>query len=173
LNSTARADYGCKGELCFVIGKTCKNIPQSADPLEYVLGYTVGNDVSSRLWQLDKERSGGQHGYAKAFDKFAPIGPVLCSTSQIPDTSKLTLRTIVNGVQKQSTGVDDLIFDVSAIIRHISRGMTVRAGTVVMTGTPSGVAAFENPPGWLKDGDMVEVEVPGIGKIKNRMVFEN
>jgi 2-keto-4-pentenoate hydratase/2-oxohepta-3-ene-1,7-dioic acid hydratase in catechol pathway len=133
----------------------------------------VGNDVSSRFWQLDKHRSGGQHGYAKAFDKFAPIGPVLCSTSQIPDPSKLRLRTVVNGVEKQNTGVDDLIFDISAIIRHMSRGMTLRAGTVIMTGTPSGVAAFEKPPGWLKDGDVVVVEVPGIGNICNKMVFEH
>jgi 2-keto-4-pentenoate hydratase/2-oxohepta-3-ene-1,7-dioic acid hydratase in catechol pathway len=169
---TYKADTACKGELCVIIGKTCKNIPLSVNPLEYVLGYTAGNDVSSRFWQLDRERSGGQHGYAKSFDKFAPIGPVLCSTTQIPDPSKLTLRTTVNGVQKQSTRLDDLIFDVSAIIRHLSRGMTLRAGTVIMTGTPSGVAAFENPPGWLKHGDIVQVEVSGIGKIENRMVFE-
>jgi 2-keto-4-pentenoate hydratase/2-oxohepta-3-ene-1,7-dioic acid hydratase in catechol pathway len=162
-----------KGELCVIIGKTCKNLSPTSDPLEYVLGYTVGNDVSSRFWQLDRERSGGQHGYAKSFDKFAPIGPVLCSTSQIPDPSKLSLKTTVNGVQKQSTGLDDLIFDVSAIIRHLSRGMTLREGSVIMTGTPSGVAAFENPPGWLKDGDVVQVEVPGIGKIENKMVFED
>lgn len=161
-----------QGELCVVIGKTCKNLTPTCNPLDYVLGYTVGNDVSSRFWQIDRERSGGQHGYAKSFDKFAPIGPVLCSTSQIPDPSKLSLKTTVNGIQKQSTGLDDLIFDIPAIIRHLARGMSLRPGTVIMTGTPSGVAAFEKPPGWLEDGDLVEVEVPEIGKIANRMSFE-
>lgn len=141
--------------------------------MDYVLGYTVGNDISSRFWQLDKDRSGGQHGYAKSFDKFAPIGPTLCSTEQIPDPNKLHLTTTVNGVQKQSTCLDDLIFDVPTIIRHLTRGMTLRAGTVIMTGTPSGVAVFESPPGWLKDGDIIRVEIQGIGNIANKMVFEN
>jgi 2-keto-4-pentenoate hydratase/2-oxohepta-3-ene-1,7-dioic acid hydratase in catechol pathway len=162
-----------QGELCVVIGKKCKNLSLACNPLDYVLGYTVGNDVSSRFWQLDKDRSGGQHGYAKSFDKFAPIGPILCSTEQIPDPSNLHLTTTVNGVQKQSAGLDDLIFDVPAIIRHLSRGMTLREGTVIMTGTPSGVAAFEKPPGWLKDGDLVEVELQGVGSIANKMVFED
>ncbi|KIM96128.1 hypothetical protein OIDMADRAFT_106206 [Oidiodendron maius Zn] len=165
--------YGIfQGELCIIIGQTCKNLSPADNPLDYVLGYTAGNDISSRFWQIDRDRSGGQHGYAKSFDKFAPIGPVLCSTSQIPDPAKLRLKTTVNGVEKQNTGVDDLIFDVSAIIRHLTRGRTLRAGTVIMTGTPSGVAAFENPPGWLKDGDVVQIEISGIGSIENRMVFE-
>jgi 2-keto-4-pentenoate hydratase/2-oxohepta-3-ene-1,7-dioic acid hydratase in catechol pathway len=162
-----------QGELCVVIGKEGKNISPASNPLDYVLGYTAGNDISSRFWQLDKDRSGGQFSYAKSFDKFAPIGPTLCSTSYIPDPSKLHLKTMVNGIQKQRTGIDDLIFDVSAIIRHVSRGMTLRPGTVIMTGTPSGVAAFETPPGWLKNGDLVQVEVEGIGRIENKMVFEN
>ena len=162
-----------QGELCVVIGKDCKNISPASNPLDYVLGYTAGNDISSRFWQLDRDRSGGQFSYAKSFDKFAPIGPTLCSTSYIPDPSKLHLKTMVNGIQKQRTGIDDLIFDVSAIIRHVRRGMTLRPGTVIMTGTPSGVAAFETPPGWLKNGDLVQVEVEGIGRIENKMVFEN
>ncbi|EXJ76274.1 uncharacterized protein A1O5_00782 [Cladophialophora psammophila CBS 110553] len=127
------------------------------------LGYTVGNDVSSRYWQ-DPVRAGGQHGYAKAFDKFSPIGPVLVSTSQILNPSKLTLKTTVNGEQRQLTKTDDLIFDIPAIVRHLTRGRTVSPGTVVMTGTPSGVAASMNPPAWLKDGDVVKVEVSEIGR---------
>lgn len=116
-------------------------------------------------------RSGGQHGYAKAFDKFSPIGPVLASTLYVPDPSKLTLRTVVNGEQRQLTETDDLIFDVPAIVRHLTRGRTVRPGTVVMTGTPSGVAAFHKPPKWLKDGDVVEVEISELGQTRNKMVF--
>jgi len=163
-------DY--EGELSVIIGKDCKNLGENEDPTPYILGYTVGNDVSSRYWQRP-ERSGNQHGYAKSFDKFAPIGPVLVSTSVIPDPKALTLRTKVNGEQRQITKTDDLIFDIPAIIRHLSRGTTLRPGTLIMTGTPSGVAAFMKPPAWLKDGDVVEIEISEIGKIRNRMVLEN
>jgi 2-keto-4-pentenoate hydratase/2-oxohepta-3-ene-1,7-dioic acid hydratase in catechol pathway len=155
--------------LTVVFGKDAKNLSESDSVYDYILGYTVGNDVSSRFWQ-DPVRGGGQHGYAKAFDKFSPIGPVLCSTTQIPDPSKLTLTTIVNGEQRQQTKTDDLIFDIPAITRHLTRGRTVTAGTVVMTGTPSGVAAFMKPPPWLKDGDVVEVQISEIGRIRNRII---
>jgi 2-keto-4-pentenoate hydratase/2-oxohepta-3-ene-1,7-dioic acid hydratase in catechol pathway len=163
-------DY--EGELCVIIGKTCKNLDRSdQDPLDFVLGYTVGNDVSARHWQ-NAQLSGGQHGYAKAFDKFAPIGPSIVSTSVIPDPSKLRLTTKVNGELRQETGTDDLLFDIRTVIRHMSRGKTIRPGTVIMTGTPSGVGWFMEPSGLLKDGDIVEVEIDQIGVIKNRMVFE-
>ena len=155
-----------------VIGKDCKNLSPSENPLDYVLGYAVGNDVSSRYWQ-NATRSSGQHGYAKSFDKFAPLGPILCSPLAIPDPSKLRLITRVNGEVRQESETDDLIFDVPAIIRHLSRASTLRKGTVIMTGTPSGVAAFRNPPAWLQDGDVVEIEIEGIGKIRNKMAFEN
>jgi 2-keto-4-pentenoate hydratase/2-oxohepta-3-ene-1,7-dioic acid hydratase in catechol pathway len=151
-----------------IIGKEAKDLTPEDNPLDYVLGYTVGNDVSSRYWQMP-DRSGGQHGYAKSFDKFAPIGPVLVSTKDIPDPSLLTLTTKVNGELRQETKTDDLIFDIPTIIRHLSRGTTLRKNTVIMTGTPSGVAAFMKPPAWLKDGDIVEVEISGIGIIRNKM----
>lgn len=139
--------------------------------MQYVLGYTAGNDVSSRYWQMP-ERSGNQHGPAKSFDKFAPIGPVIVSSKIVPDPYNLSIRSIVNGEVRQSARTDDLIYDIPAIIKHISRGTTLRKGTVVMTGTPSGVAAFMKPPAWLKDGDIVEVEIEKIGKIRNKIVFE-
>jgi 2-keto-4-pentenoate hydratase/2-oxohepta-3-ene-1,7-dioic acid hydratase in catechol pathway len=157
-------------ELSVIIGKDCKNLSDSDDPFDYVLGYTVGNDVSARFWQAPAQ-SGGQHAYAKSFDKFAPLGPVLVSTSVIPDPAKLTLKTWVNGEERQSSGIDDLIFDVPALIRFLSKGRTLEKGTVIMTGTPSGVAAFMKPPVWLADGDVVEMEIAGIGRIKNNMVF--
>jgi 2-keto-4-pentenoate hydratase/2-oxohepta-3-ene-1,7-dioic acid hydratase in catechol pathway len=160
-----------QGELCVVIGKDCKNLSESDDPLEYVLGYTAGNDLSARWWQ-QSEQSGNQHGYAKSFDKFAPLGPVLCSRTCIPDPTKLTLTTWVNGKERQSTGTDDLIFDIPTIIRHASRGMTLQKGTVIMAGTSGGVGAFLKPPQWLVDDDLVEIEITGIGKIRNRMTFE-
>lgn len=158
-------------ELCVVIGKDCKNIGASEDVTPYILGYTVGNDVSARWWQMP-ERSSGQPSAAKSFDKFAPIGPVITSTALIPDPTTLHMRTLVNGEQRQATRTDDLIFDIPAVMRHFSRGMTLRRGTVIMTGTPSGVAAFIKPPAWLKDGDVVEMELENVGSIRNRLVFE-
>jgi 2-keto-4-pentenoate hydratase/2-oxohepta-3-ene-1,7-dioic acid hydratase in catechol pathway len=154
-----------------IIGRDLKDLGEDEDPTPYILGYTVGNDVSSRYWQK-AERCGGQHGYAKSFDKFAPIGPILASTSAIPDPKTLTLRTSVNGEQRQKTQTDDLIFDIPAILRYISRGTTLRPGTLIMTGTPSGVGAFMKPPTWLQDGDIVEIEISGIGQIRNKMVIE-
>lgn len=161
-----------QAELCLVIGKDCKNLHPQDDITEYILGYTAGNDISSRYWQAP-ERSGNQHGSAKSFDKFAPIGPVITSARTIPNLADLRLECFVNGSKRQSSKLDDLIFDVAAVLAHLSRGMTIRRGTVVMTGTPSGVAAFMKPPQWLKDGDVVEVSLEHVGTIRNRFSFED
>jgi 2-keto-4-pentenoate hydratase/2-oxohepta-3-ene-1,7-dioic acid hydratase in catechol pathway len=168
-------DY--EGELSIIIGKDCKNFAKGADPLEYILGYTVGNDISSRYWQMPPQ-SGNQHGYAKSFDKFGPIGPVVISPGSpnlrnrlndgIPD---LLLRTRVNGEERQNSRTSDLLFTMSDILEHLSRGTTIRKGTVIMTGTPSGVAAFLEPPKWLQTGDIVEIEIEELGVIRNRMII--
>ncbi|KAH0837094.1 hypothetical protein AYO21_04554 [Fonsecaea monophora] len=165
-------DLDYEGELSIVIGKDAKNISEDEDPLSYVLGYTVGNDVSSRYWQAPA-RSGGQHGPAKSFDKFGPIGPVIASPNAVVNPEGLRLRTWVNGELRQDGNTDDLIFGIGAIIRHLARGTTVRKGTVIMTGTPSGVAAFMQPAAWLRHGDTVSIEIERIGKISNKMVFES
>ncbi|OAL49780.1 fumarylacetoacetate hydrolase family protein [Pyrenochaeta sp. DS3sAY3a] len=166
-------DY--EGEMCVIIGKDCKNFTVDDDPAAYVLGFTVGNDVSSRFWQMPGQ-SGNQHGYAKSFDKFAPIGPVIVSPSNLPHlrrgTPDLQLRTFVNGEERQNTRTSDLLFDIADILQHLSRGTTIKQGTVIMTGTPSGVAAFLQPPNWLKSGDVVEVEIEGLGQIKNRLLWD-
>ncbi|KAL1898528.1 hypothetical protein Sste5346_003432 [Sporothrix stenoceras] len=163
-------DY--EAELCVVLAKDIKDWSPAVSGLEsVVLGYASGNDVSSRWWQAPA-RSNSQHGTAKSFDKFAPIGPVLASPRVVPDPKKLRMTCRVNGEERQSTLIDDQIFDIAAVLEHLSRGTTLRHGTVVMTGTPSGVAAFRNPPAWLKDGDVVTVRVEGIGEITNKMVFE-
>ncbi|KIW95793.1 uncharacterized protein Z519_02857 [Cladophialophora bantiana CBS 173.52] len=165
----SQMDY--EAELCVVIGKDCKNVT-AEEALNYVLGYTAGNDVSARYWQW-RERSGGQHGSAKGFDKFAPIGPVIVSPNAIGDPHDLWLKTIVNGTEvRQQSRTDDLIFKLPEIIKHLSRGTTLRKGTVIMSGTPSGVAAFMKPPGFLQDGDVVTVEIEKIGRIENKLVFE-
>lgn len=167
VHSDASSMLDFEGELTVVISRDGKNIPESS-ALEYVLGYCAGNDVSARNFQL-KDVSGGQFGYAKSFDNFAPIGPAIWSTKNIPDPQKLRYTTKVNGVQKQETGTDDMIWSVRQIIAHLSRGTTLRKGTVIMTGTPAGVGFFQKS--FLKNGDVVEVEIEGLGKIANKMVL--
>lgn len=117
-------------------------------------------------------QSGNQHGTAKGFDKFAPIGPVITSVEAIPNPADLHMECLVNEEGRQLTKLDDLIFDVPAILQHLSRGTTLRKGTVIMTGTPSGVGAFMKPPVWLKDGDIVEVRIDKIGSMKNKFNFQ-
>ncbi|KAF2660198.1 hypothetical protein K491DRAFT_765654 [Lophiostoma macrostomum CBS 122681] len=165
----SQLDY--EGELTVIIGKDAKNVSAS-DALSYVAGYTVGNDVSARNFQLPASVSGGQFGYAKSFDKFAPIGPVIVSSKLIPDPQKLHYWTKVNGEKRQETGTDDMIFTVAQIVEHLSRGTTLRAGTAIMTGTPSGVGLFREPKAFVKDGDEVEIYVEGIGSLVNKMKFE-
>ncbi|KAK5655503.1 hypothetical protein OQA88_5774 [Cercophora sp. LCS_1] len=161
-------DY--EGELTVVIGKDAKNVSE-ADALQYVLGYTVGNDVSARNFQLP-DTSGGQFCYAKSFDGFAPIGPAIVASSLVADPQKLHLVTKVNGEIRQETETSDMIFSVAKIISHLSRGTTLRKGTIIQSGTPSGVGLFMEPKGFLKNGDVVEVSIDGLGAIRNKMVFE-
>ena len=162
-------DY--EGELTVVIGRDGKNISVD-NALDHVLGYTCGNDFSARDYQVPASVSGGQFSYAKSFDQFAPIGPCVTSTAVIKDPQVLNYVTKVNGEIRQSTSTDDMIWNVKQIIAHLSRGSTLRAGTCIMTGTPSGVGLFMQPQGFLKDGDVVEVEIEHIGSIRNRIVFD-
>jgi len=161
-------DY--EAECCVIIGKDLKS-PSPSDSLDpFVLGYSVGNDVSARYWQ-ELGRSGGQHGFAKSFDKFAPFGPTIASPETLGDITKLTMTTMVNGELCQKSRLDDLVFSIDQLLRHLSMGRTVKAGTVVMTSTPSGVAAFMKPaPQWLVKGDVVEIMLEGVGTIKNTFV---
>lgn len=166
-DAQSQLDY--EGELTVIIGKDGKNISEG-EALDYVLGYTMGNDVSARFFQLPPN-SGGQFCYAKSFDGFAPIGPCIVSPTLIPDPQKLEYTTRVNGKLRQQTPTSDMIWSVKQIIAHLSRGTTLRKGTAIMTGTPSGVGLFHEN-GFLKDGDEVEICATGIGAIRNRMVFE-
>jgi 2-keto-4-pentenoate hydratase/2-oxohepta-3-ene-1,7-dioic acid hydratase in catechol pathway len=157
-----------QGELCFIIKQDAKNITLEEAP-RFILGYTAGNDVSSRLWQRPP-RAGGQYCYAKGFDKFAPIGPTVRNATKI-DLSRLTLRTRVNGEERQNTSFSSMIFHAYEILAHLSKGCTLRKGTVVMTGTPSGIAGRMAQTPWLQHGDIVEVAISQIGSISNRMVI--
>ncbi|KAF3065027.1 Fumarylacetoacetate hydrolase domain-containing protein 2 [Daldinia childiae] len=161
-------DY--EGELCIVISKTGKNIPEDK-ALDYVLGVTAGNDLSSRKWQRPPY-SGGQFTYAKSFDYFAPIGPTILNGSLITSNAPLKIKTTVNGEVRQNGSTSDMLFNIEKIIAHASRGTTLRQGTIIMTGTPAGIAAKWPGQPWLKDGDVVEVDISGIGSLRNKLVFE-
>lgn len=159
-------DIDYEGEFSFVVGKDARAI-DSVSCADYILGYTVGNDVTSRYWQ---RVPGIGNSYGKSADGFAPIGPVIVNTSLVtPD--ELELITKVNGQERQRSGLDDMRFKAGEILAHLSKFNTVRAGTVIMTGTPAGVGAFMSPPSWLKNGDVVEISISGIGTIRNRVVF--
>ncbi|KAF9884948.1 hypothetical protein FE257_000857 [Aspergillus nanangensis] len=164
-DAQSHLDY--EGELTVVVGKDAKNVT-AEDALDYVLGYTAGNDVSARNFQLP-EASGGQFCYAKSFDKFAPIGHILISSQEIKDPQTLSLVTKVNGVVKQETNTSDMIWGVREIISHLSRGMTLRKGTVIMTGTPSGVGFFRKE--FLKNRDVVEVELNSVATVRNEIRY--
>ncbi|KXS09160.1 fumarylacetoacetate hydrolase family protein [Gonapodya prolifera JEL478] len=159
-------DY--EGELCVVIGKGGKNIPLDK-ALDHVLGYTVGNDISARWWQI--KHSGGQFCFGKGMDKFAPIGPLIVSPEVIPDPQKLQLTTKVDGIVRQSESTQDMIFSVPEIISFLSKGTTLLPGTVIMTGTPSGVGLAQKPPVILNEGTVCRVEIEGVGAIENTFTY--
>ncbi|KAI8178990.1 Fumarylacetoacetate hydrolase domain-containing protein 2 [Colletotrichum sp. SAR 10_65] len=159
-------DY--EGELVFVLSKDAKDVKEE-DALDYVLGYTIGNDVSARSL-VPVEISGNQMGHSKSFDTFGPIGPCITSTKLIPDPQALHLVTTVNGEKRQDTKTGEMIFSVKQLIAYASKNRTLKQGTVVMTGTPNGVGWFSN--GLLGHGDVIDVEISGIGSISNKVVFK-
>ncbi|VZI06970.1 unnamed protein product [Fusarium fujikuroi] len=158
-------DY--ESELAVVIGKAAKNVSEE-NAMDYVLGFTAANDVSSRVSQLNQS----QWCFSKGFDGACPIGPTLVSTSEIPDPSKLHLRGLKNGKVMQDCSLDDLIFSVPKLVSFLSQGTTLPAGTVIITGTPAGVGMGRNPKETLSHGDEFRVEIlPHIGTLVN--TFEN
>ena len=162
-----KVDY--EGELGVVIGRPCKNVkPEEA--LSYVLGYTCANDVSARDWQ--KEKGEGQFCRGKSFDTFCPSGPCLATADEIPDPSKLVVRTFVNDEKMQESSTDDLIFDVPTLISFLSGSTTLLPGTLILTGTPSGVGEARDPKRFLVPGDEVTVEIDGVGLLTNPVVEE-
>ncbi|KAH8675474.1 fumarylacetoacetate hydrolase [Xylariales sp. PMI_506] len=159
-------DYEC--ELVIVIGKKCADVPES-EALNYVLGYAVGNDVSHRDWQL--ERGGGQWSLGKGFDGWAPYGPGIVSTNVIKDPQTLRISTKLNGKTVQDDNTSDMIFNVKQAVSFLSEGTTLLPGDLIFTGTPSGVGMGRTPKLWLKNGDVVEVSLEGVGTITNKVEF--
>ncbi|KAK6863876.1 hypothetical protein PG990_006684 [Apiospora arundinis] len=162
----AGLDYEC--ELVAVIGKRCSDVSE-ADALKYVLGYAIGNDVSHRDWQI--KRGGGQWSLGKGFDGWAPYGPGIVSSNLIKDPQTLKISTRINGQTVQEENTADMIFNVKQTISFLSKGHTLLPGDLIFTGTPSGVGMGREPKLWLKDGDVVEVELESVGTCTNTVEF--
>ncbi|CAI7652524.1 unnamed protein product [Penicillium pancosmium] len=151
------ADY--EVELAIIIGKLCKNV-SVADAESYILGYATANDVTARQHQ---ERT-SQWSYAKGMDGFCPLGPCIGSTELIPNPAELNLRTFLNGKTMQNGYADDMIFSVPEIVSHLSKGHTLRPGTVIITGTPCGIGISQSPPRFLQPGDKLRINIShGLG----------
>jgi 2-keto-4-pentenoate hydratase/2-oxohepta-3-ene-1,7-dioic acid hydratase in catechol pathway len=164
---STQIDY--EGELVVVIGKDAKDVSR-ADAMDYVLGYTVGNDVTARDWQKDKNLGGGQFARGKSFDKFCPLGPAVVTKDEVPNPNALKITTTLSGHTMQAGTTADMIFDIPALIESLSSTMTLRAGAVIMTGTPAGVGTARKPPVYMKAGDTVVVKIELIGKLSNHLV---
>jgi 2-keto-4-pentenoate hydratase/2-oxohepta-3-ene-1,7-dioic acid hydratase in catechol pathway len=162
-------DY--EGELAVVIGRSAKYVTRE-NALDYVLGYTIANDVSARDWQRQKELGGGQFARGKSFDGFCPLGPCIVTRDEIPNPNALRLRTLLNGQVMQDNSTSDMIFDVPSLIESLSSTMTLRAGSIILTGTPQGVGFARTPPVWLAPGDAIAVEIEKIGRLENPVVAE-
>jgi len=151
-------------ELAVVIGRAAKNVP-AANALDYVFGYTIGNDVSARRWQ--KHGGGGQWVRGKSFDTFCPLGPELITKDLVPDPQNLRLQCFLNGELMQDANTSDMIFSVVELIEYLSDSMTLLPGTVIMSGTPSGVGFARQPPVFLKPGDKLELKIDSLGTLCN------
>jgi 2-keto-4-pentenoate hydratase/2-oxohepta-3-ene-1,7-dioic acid hydratase in catechol pathway len=160
-------DY--EAELVVVIGTRAKHVSE-ADALNYVAGYAVGHDVSARDWQLNKP--GKQWMAGKTFDTFAPVGPVMVTKDEVADSSSLGIRLRLNGQTMQDSNTKQLIFDVAYSVAYLSKIMTLEPGDLIYTGTPPGVGMARKPQVWLKPGDVVEVEIDGLGVLSNTVVAE-
>jgi 2-keto-4-pentenoate hydratase/2-oxohepta-3-ene-1,7-dioic acid hydratase in catechol pathway len=158
-------DY--EGELGFVIGRRCRHVPR-ASARDVIAGFVVVNDVSVRDWQ----RRTPTMTMGKSFDTHCPFGPALVTRDEVADESALELSTWVNGERRQHSNTNQLIFDCAALIEHLSTAFTLEPGDLVSTGTPAGVAVAMSPPKWLVPGDVVRVEIAGLGAIENRVVDE-
>lgn len=158
-NVTQKLDY--EVELGVIIGRTGKNIRRD-DALSHVFGYTVINDITAR----DLQRRHDQWFKGKGLDGSCPMGPVVVHASSVKDPQALDIRLRVNGEQRQFSNTSRMIFDLGTIIETLSLGMTLHAGDVIATGTPSGVGYAMDPPSFLKGGDVIEAEIEGIGILR-------
>jgi 2-keto-4-pentenoate hydratase/2-oxohepta-3-ene-1,7-dioic acid hydratase in catechol pathway len=161
-------DLDYEAELCVVIGRGGRHIRRD-DALRHVTGYMCANDVSARTAQL---KSGDQWLRGKSFDTFCPTGPAIVTRDEIPDPQSLRITCRVDGRTMQDASTADMIFDVATLVSYCSDVFTLEPGDLILTGTPSGVALGRDPAPWLQPGQVVEVEIEGVGRIANRIVDE-
>lgn len=161
-----QTDY--EAELAVILGRDVKDATEE-NAMEAVLGYCCANDVSARWWQ--KKGSGGQFNRGKSFDTFCPMGPRVVGVSEIDDPHSLRIECRVNGEVMQDANTSQMMFPIPRLIAMLSSGTTLAAGTVILTGTPSGVGMARDPQVWLGDGDVVEVEIESVGVLRNRVRF--
>lgn len=164
---TDKVDY--EAELAVVIGKTARNVLQ-ADAFDYIAGYTNCNDVSARDLQF---MPGDQWLRGKCLDTFCPLGPYLVTRDEIADPHNLSISCRVNGEPMQDSNTSEMIYKIPYLIEYLSKAFTLYPGDIIATGTPHGVGAFRNPPIWLKHGDVVTVEIEGLGQLTNTCAEEN
>jgi 2-keto-4-pentenoate hydratase/2-oxohepta-3-ene-1,7-dioic acid hydratase in catechol pathway len=158
-------DY--EAELVLVVGKRGRP-KDAAEAQAYLAGYTIGHDVSARDWQLKKD--GKQWMVGKTFDTFAPTGPVLVTPDEVPDPHHLAVRLRLNGQTMQDSNTRQMIFRVGDVLAYLAQVFTLEPGDLVFTGTPPGVGFARKPPVFLKGGDVVEVEIEGLGVLRNPVV---
>lgn len=159
---TNKLDY--EAELTIVIGKEASCVHKE-EATNYILGYTIGNDISAR----DLQKRTPQWLQGKTLDRSTPVGPWVVTKEAVTDPANLAIRSFVNGEERQSSNTKHLIFDIPYLIEFISSIMTLEAGDIILTGTPSGVGLAMDPPGFLNDGDTVTVEIESIGKLENKV----
>lgn len=155
-------------ELAFVIGMRAKNVSE-ADALKHVAGYFILNDVSERAWQIERQ---GQWTKGKSHDTFSPMGPWLVTSDEILNSGDLGMRLEVNGVSRQNGSTKTMIFGVAYLVSYLSRFMTLHPGDVVTTGTPPGVGLGMKPQLYLKAGDVMRLEIDGLGHQQQTVVLE-
>lgn len=160
---TERVDW--EVELAAVVGRRMRDVSRD-DALDYVFGYTVANDVSAR----DLQFGDGQWVRGKSLDTFCPLGPVIVTADEVPDPQALRLRTRVDGETVQDSTTAEMIFGVAELLAFCSRAFTLEPGDLLLTGTPWGCGEFMDPPRSLHAGQVVEVEVEGIGTLRNPVV---
>ena len=158
-------DY--EGELGFVIGKRCRHVSRD-DAADVIAGYLIVDDVSVRDWQLRIPT----WTMGKSFDTHGPIGPWISTADEVPDPHQLRLRTWVNGELRQESNTKELIFDCFKLVEHLSTAFTLEPGDVIATGTPSGIGLALKPPKLLVPGDVVRIEIEGLGQIENTVIEE-
>lgn len=164
--SPLSAEFDFEGELAVVIGQGGRNIAK-ADALNHVIGYSVFNDASYRNYQFKSP----QWTAGKNFDETGVFGPYLVTADELPAGCKgLVLETRLNGQSVQRAPIDDMVFDVATLIHILSEFMTLEANDIIVSGTPSGVGMARSPKLWMKEGDVVEVEINGVGLIRNTVL---